>query len=966
MMLRLLVLLGALIYSVVLIGQRAEPQHFTVKDGLPSTTTYSFAVDEKGFIWIGTEAGLVRFDGLQFKVYTTHDGLPDNEVLSLMFDSLTYRLWIITFSNKACYYFDGKFYNGLTDSSLSPVRAEKGEILNGNLQTRLGVFLYSQYFIYRCAAGRIDRIAVPVGGIKVVHQEPDSSLDMLMTVRGLGNEKRGSFSYYSPIDSNFSTGKWESGLFFLYRLGSVDVMRKEKGAYQKIASIATPHGKSVTNVISTGRGYMVSILNEGVFWLDSSLRQPLVPVWRGHANNIYLDASANMWIATSNDGVYVLRPTDIENYNLGMVSAVAVYRDGRVALGGEDGRLRIMSRHRLSDSMPDMGAAQKDGLVRSIMWSGDDLLYICSAPVWYHTTLRRYSLLNFRSSAPKCMISMDGGREIWIGLAASITKFFPSSGTHQEMAVDKRVFAMARHPDGRVFVGGIDGVYIFNGTRLIPAENAVAISGQRITSICFTPDSLMWVSTPSDGICAFDQHGMVGHISTLLYRAYHGAICRRIVADREPGILWTATNGGANRIRYHYRDTIMVEGITPLGLSDGLGSDDVYDIGISDSFVYMGTSVGLSILNKKILSASQHCPVYILSITIDGIDSAIHTAPYVLSHLQNNLKIAYAGVCLPSGADLQYQYRLLGSGNDEWTTTLDRSVDFRSLAPGTYRFEVAAIDKFGNRSPYIAKVSFRIRSAFYTTWWFYLIVMITILVIGFLIIRDRFRRQQERFEKEQSLHNKIIELEQQALKAQMNPHFIFNCLTAVQHFVNSEDMYSANMYLSNFARLIRKTLDLSGEQYISFGEEIAYLRDYIQMECLRFGDKFTWQIDVAEDLDTFDIQVPPMLLQPIIENAIRHGLRNLEDKAGLLLISFTVRDNTLYCSVDDNGIGRAKARELKTTMHVEYQSKGMSLTEMRIQAINQISDKKIRMDVKDKYDDNNHPDGTLFILTIEL
>ena len=244
-------------------------------------------------------------------------------------------------------------------------------------------------------------------------------------------------------------------------------------------------------------------------------------------------------------------------------------------------------------------------------------------------------------------------------------------------------------------------------------------------------------------------------------------------------------------------------------------------------------------------------------------------------------------------------------------------------------------------------------------------MFIFVLGLGFYLIRRRFRIRQRQFEKEQSLNHKIIELEQQALKAQMNPHFIFNCLTAVQHFVNREDLYSANMYLSNFAKLIRKTLDLSGEQYISLDKEVAYLKSYIGLEKMRFQDKFEYRVTVAPEIDEYGVQVPPMLLQPIIENAIRHGLRNMDTDTGLLRVDFVMDGDKLICTIDDNGVGMKKAAELKTTTHVEYQSKGMKLTMARIHAINMMSEKKITIEIVDKYDDNNEASGTLFILSFE-
>jgi LytS/YehU family sensor histidine kinase len=252
-------------------------------------------------------------------------------------------------------------------------------------------------------------------------------------------------------------------------------------------------------------------------------------------------------------------------------------------------------------------------------------------------------------------------------------------------------------------------------------------------------------------------------------------------------------------------------------------------------------------------------------------------------------------------------------------------------------------------------VKFHIWPAFYQTAWFWGIIIIGILGAGFYLIRSRFRRQQ-------AINTKIIDLEQQALKAQMNPHFIFNCLTAIQHFVNKEDVYSANMYLSNFAKLIRKTLDLSGEQYITLDKEVAYLENYIQLEKMRFQEQFNYKIRVDENIDVFSVQIPPMLLQPIIENAIRHGLRYKDNNEGMLNIEFASRADSIICKITDNGIGIRKSKELKSTTHVEYQSKGMKLTESRIAAINMISEKKISMEIIDQYDTMGMAVGTIVIL----
>jgi LytS/YehU family sensor histidine kinase len=275
------------------------------------------------------------------------------------------------------------------------------------------------------------------------------------------------------------------------------------------------------------------------------------------------------------------------------------------------------------------------------------------------------------------------------------------------------------------------------------------------------------------------------------------------------------------------------------------------------------------------------------------------------------------------------------------------------------------LDKFGVRSKQTARIQIHIKPAFYQTFWFWGLVFFVTLAIGFYIIRSRFAKQRALDQKEQKLNNKIIELEQQALKAQMNPHFIFNCLTAIQHFVNREDVYSANIYLSNFAKLIRKTLDLSGESSISLDKEIAYLANYIQLEKMRFQDKFDYSITADEDIDTQVAQVPPMLIQPIVENAIRHGLRYKEDNTGMLIISFKMDNNELVCTIDDNGIGMTRSRELKKGVSVEYQSKGRTLTQDRINALNMINEKKIRMHTEEKHAADGTVNGTMVTIIFE-
>ena len=164
---------------VYLIGQFNTSIHFTVKDGLPSSTTYSATQDSFGFIWIGTEAGLVRFDGARFKVFTTQDGLPDNEILGVFYDKVSDRLWVISYSRSACYYKAGKFFSPGNDSSLLKIKCEFGEFINGNMQPGVGMFLYNAFSIYTCTRDSVIKNVINYEGIIQAQKWSDSTTDLL-------------------------------------------------------------------------------------------------------------------------------------------------------------------------------------------------------------------------------------------------------------------------------------------------------------------------------------------------------------------------------------------------------------------------------------------------------------------------------------------------------------------------------------------------------------------------------------------------------------------------------------------------------------------------------------------------------------------------------------------------------------------------------------------------------------------
>lgn len=200
----------------------------------------------------------------------------------------------------------------------------------------------------------------------------------------------------------------------------------------------------------------------------------------------------------------------------------------------------------------------------------------------------------------------------------------------------------------------------------------------------------------------------------------------------------------------------------------------------------------------------------------------------------------------------------------------------------------------------------------------------------------------------------------QALKAQINPHFVFNCLNSIKGFIYDKDYTQADKYLDKFSELMRSTIDNSDAAIISLQDEMDYLDNYLQLEQLRFEDKFDYRIHVDSAVNKEMVYVPAMLLQPYVENAIRHGMRFLENKKGLISITAAIQNNLLVCEIDDNGIGREKAVELKSKMHIEYQSRGMNISRRRAELYH------IGQEVIDKKDSIGNAAGTTIIVKIPL
>ena len=295
-----------------------------------------------------------------------------------------------------------------------------------------------------------------------------------------------------------------------------------------------------------------------------------------------------------------------------------------------------------------------------------------------------------------------------------------------------------------------------------------------------------------------------------------------------------------------------------------------------------------------------------------------------------------------------YKYRLLGL-SEEWSTTSERKLYYPGLNPGTYRLEMLVRNSSGVWSEEAQWLEFEIEPHLFQTGWFRYGASTTSAVILAGIIFGYVRSRQRKLSNE----NILLTSSLNALKLEMNPHFIFNALNSIQYFIANNQKREANLFLARFATLVRNVLNATAQAKLKLSDEIAKLTDYLELERLRLHHHFRYKVQVG-DFDPEKVFIPTMLIQPIIENAIWHGVADL-DKTGTIHLNFDLYNDLLVVSVQDNGRGMS---EDYTRHSDDHKSRGLHNIQSRLDLMSQIGSKEYSMNIE------TGPDGTLVIIKI--
>jgi len=951
-------LIGTLMLHCFTYAQEYSYTRYDVQHGLAGSTVYCMLQDREGFLWFGTETGLSRFDGRHFKNFTTYDGLTDNQIIEIFEDSKG-RIWLGPFNKSVCYYYKGKIYNAQNDSVLR--KFNPTSFIVNFTEDKAGNILLQQNHTLHLIKPSGDVVAVKSFALSdtvfISSGPADNGNTQVLYSNLVAEIINDQFVIKDTVTfpfPNYRFALMEKGVF-VHCLNQYEFTFRYKG-------------KERTVNYNLDAAYKFSILNDSMVSVNTPSGAVMHYVRSGRVETFlpneavstsFGDKEGNLWFCTLGHGIFMLNSPHILNFSLrndnggAKLGAYVLtpYKDGWL-VGSDMVRLYYVTRNSVTqvfkflESLPERIMAigiDNDGK----KWLGTDgrILHVSN-------DLQILSYNKFEASV-KSFQKVD--RTLYVATGRRVFLLDMPSGKPLDTLWRERSTTALSFND-KLYVGTLDGLFIVDNKRSVTdVGKAFPQLRHRILDIKQSADSTLWIATFS-GVFAFRDGKIISSLTE--QQGLVSNICRTLaIYDYE---LWVGTNKGLQK--FDITDPLRPR--AEYVLATELSSNIINYIYADSTTVVVATAEGVNIIDKQKISFSYFTNLRLDNIVVSGKNVAWEERPLFLSKKDNNIRFEFAGISFTSGGDMRYEYRLLGL-DSTWKQTRDNFLNYPTLPGGQYQLQLVAINKFGLRSNPMS-IDFTIDKRLYQKPWFQILSGIVLLLLVWLVLSWRIRVIRRQEEEKAGVRKKMADLEQLALKSQMNPHFIFNSLNSIQHYVFDKDVQGANRFITGFSRLIRQTLDISSKHVISLAEEINYLSTYLFLEKMRFEDKFSFEIKTDPGLQPDETFIPPLILQPFVENCVRHGIRYRQDNNGKISIEFKRSGDYMVCIIEDNGIGRKMAQLHKSNNPIEYQSKGISLTADRIELLNRTAVRPIRIDFHDLEDGNGSGTGTKVIINFPL
>ena len=946
--------------------------NYSSQNGLPSSETYSVFRDRDNYLWFATDHGVCRYDGYSFQKIQ----LPDNTVFHIRQDS-TGAIWFATYTGQLFfiknetvfpYWYNqlilDKFKNQIisdfvlaADSTIYISFMAAGEVIidgRGKCTARLaqrGVFSVRQ--IGRCFFTAI------LNADKRLKDPPLAEFNV------------GTHHVTTILDTN---------KLWARKHGAIQSSRGDVIAFvSRYLLIMDQYGEVETQATPFD---ILSIAEDidGDLWVGTSGRG-LVRMTRRDAHgfsirdnyldgfsitNIAQDHEGGVWFTSLEQGIFYLRskylhfidPEDEVSYRF---TCLAPVNDSLLLIGTKSKGVYGFDPHHKTFSYD----STTKGL-NNIYYDVESGRCIVLAS---YTQDNATDIADDKKLFGIPSLTMEGNSNVvkWIG-----SKFL--SGTHSGiLSLDWetrrfcklndemfRVSWLLTDKKENVLVANQYGLWNFRGNKFYPYDKSNPWLNKRITCMQFFHDSILCLGTRGEGIFI--------KVKDSIYRLgeQQGLVnnnVRKILISNDAILL--ATNKGLSKILVHSLEPFQYT-IQNLGYSEGLFVSEVNDICRLNGLLYIASDIGLALVDEnQMLNEVQkeELPFHFTQIKIND-QPFDRQSNYELNYKQRDISIAYTALSFRDPTGTRYRYRILGLDTN-WIYTSAREIRLTSMPFGDFNMEFQAISRSGKWNSAIRSLRFTIHPPLWQRRWFLLLSAVVAVAILSWWIRSKISSIKKR-EREKTLYNtQMAEMEIRSLRAQMNPHFTFNVMQSIQYYITHHDFDSAQRYLGKFSKLMRRVLDNSRFAYISLFDEMETLRIYLELEKLRFEDGLDYSIQLQTGLDPHLFKIPTMLIQPYVENAVKHGLSYKKNNP-VVQISIYTAGEYLFVEIVDNGIGRKKAAEINGAKNENHVSAGTSLVNERIDAFNKYYGYGLKSETFDLYAQDGQPTGTRVVLTIPI
>lgn len=932
------------------IAQNPYIRHYTTNDGLPSNTIYQMCQDSHKFLWFTSDAGVVKFDGTNFTSYRKKDGLSSNDVVRIKEDAKG-RIWFFNYNGSVNYYFNNKIYNGVNASFLNLLTG-KGFFLDFFTDSSGTIYFYNyqrEVFILD-TANRISKvfllrninIDLPLIGrnynkIRVSYLSKSISNKWLIWAScGVYSQDilTGKFAILdNKLYSRFVFPARNNTIYVLpYDLEDGIIKVTSNNQKEKISFPG--NAQKIITILEDSEGYLwISTIDEGVFCLKNNKVVKHFDI--KNATGLLQDHEQNIWVSTQSDGIYLINHEVLtQNHfdrtyfdNTGVNLLCDFPGMGIMCLNGKT--VYLLVKDDIFYKLPLPKAIQPLDII--YLFKNKTLL-LGRKSNWLYTykniRLAKASEEIYYASRRAYPIPIKKVINDRTGLVSTIfdqNRFMFNKSAEplfnaKYNYIGERINNAFYNAQNEFVINGKRN-YVYRNNQLEPYNELSRFNGSIISDHLVLNDEVELFNIDGDSLYLFKNHSFY-NLTKAFIIPISSQIKKIVYKD---STLYLATHKDVfvceNLLKILSGNTILIH---PLSI----GFNNINDILVKRDSLYIASDDGLTIIPRSSFAKNIAVnPVpYLQSVIVNDNKYALPVNELKLTG-KNNIQLTFGCISYISNA-ITYSYILEGAGT-KWNNGTGNEINlfYRNLSPGEYSFKLKVRMSNSDWSePLVLPIIIKPTLTDYPAFWFLIFILAGVLIVLFIY---RYRTLRIR---RIEIDHQLVVLEQKALQSMMNPHFIFNSLGSIQNYLLKNKVSEAVIYLSDFARLIRQNLNAANTPMIILEEEVERLKNYLDLEKIRLENKFDYSIEIDPSLEDDEVYIPGMIIQPIAENAIWHGIATIKEQGNIAITFQAFNSKSLKISIADNGIGMKQSLE-DSTHDGHRQHLGMQMIKKRLELL---------------------------------